>query len=140
MTPVGLQIPAAVRFVSYEPLLEEIDPLQALQKAAFNKPFPSPDECFTGPRAYRYMMTNQQWELDWAIIGCEKLAGNKPGRFCDDESKWWAAAKSLVEQHKAAGVPVFFKQGPINGKVSHKPDEWPAWAQVQEYPLRFRED
>ena len=107
---IALQIPAAVHYVSFEPLLEEID-------LKWNIVYPS------------------QIGLDWVIVGCEKLAGNKPGRFCDDEKQWWSACRSIVNQCKKAGVAVFVKQGPVNGKVSGEPKDWPEdLRECREYP------
>ena len=72
--------------------------------------------------------------LDWVIIGCESK-GRKVGRLPGGtEAGYWQAAKSLIDQCRAAGVRVFHKQGAIDGMVSHSPAEWPEWARVQEWP------
>ncbi len=155
MIPIALQIPVAVHIVSFEPLLEEIE----LQEEWFERcphcgmgtydwaradndtgiPDSSDDvECgYCG--AYLGTGKTEASEvlagIDWVIIGCERLKGNRAGRFCEDETKWWAACRGIVEQCKAAGVAVFVKQCPINGKVStNNLDEWPEWARVQEMP------
>ncbi len=96
--PILLQIPAAVRFVSCEPLLGWVN-LHIAEGAGI---------------------------LGWVIVGCE--SGPKR-RECKLE---WV--RSIVEQCKAIGVPVFVKQISINGKVSHKMEEWPEDLRVQEYP------
>lgn len=69
--------------------------------------------------------------LNWVIIGCESING-WAGRFADN---FVGATKNLVRQCKAAGVPVFVKQVPIDGKVSKKMSEWPKELQVQDYPI-----
>lgn len=147
--PIFLQILAAIHFVSFEPLLEDIDALKYLwlrQKCAGPKGcgFTGASYEFNNPRkdgAYRcpkcnknhtYLVTDS---LDLAIIGCEKLAGNKPGRFCQDERQWWSACRSIVNQCKKAGVAVFIKAGPVNGKVSSEPKDWPENLRgLREYP------
>ena len=68
--------------------------------------------------------------LDWVIIGCESING-KSGRY---DGEFVYAAKRIVRQCKAAGVPVFVKQVPINGKVSKNMAEWPKELRVQEKP------
>ena len=40
----------------------------------------------------------------------------------------------VVRQCQEAGISVYVKQVSINGKVSHKPEEWPAELRVQELP------
>ncbi len=99
-------IPAAKLFVSFEPLLIEIQ--THFPKTLYRKP-------------------------DWVIIGCESING-KAGRFCEDEQKWWAAARDIIQQCKLADVSVFMKQGPINGKVEHDIKKFPKDLQIQEYP------
>ena len=64
--------------------------------------------------------------LDWVIIGCESGPNRRPM-----ELDW---AIYLVRQCRAAGVAVFVKQLPINGKVSKDPAEWPEELRVREYP------
>lgn len=102
--PILLQIPAAVRFVSFEPLLEGIMcPLAKLDG------------------------------LDWAIFGCESL-GNKAGRFCVDEEEFCRSTRIIAHQIKyGLKKPVFIKQLPINGKVSRNPEEWPVDLRIQDY-------
>jgi len=96
-----LKIPAAKRFVSFEPLLGEIDAGWFM-----NVPEPQPI-------------------LDYIIIGSESIGG-AAGRECKLE---WV--ESLVEQAKAAGVPCAVKQIHVNGKLlkyDKKNKTWPsAW-------------
>lgn len=72
--------------------------------------------------------------VQWVIIGCESngpKAGRLPG---GTEEGYWRAAHKLIDQCREAGVAVFHKQGPVGGRVSHDPGEWPEWARVQEFP------
>lgn len=81
--PILLQVPAAVRFLSCEPLLEKINLKDALAG------YPS------WPRHKIYF-------VDWVIVGGESGAGYRPMK-----PEW---AKSIIEQCQAARVPVFMKQ------------------------------
>lgn len=81
--PFLLEMPAAIRFLSCEPLLEEID---------INSP------CI----AWSDNNNRAPIPLDWVIVGGESGPGFRPMR---DE---WAS--SLRDQCAAARVPFFFKQ------------------------------
>ncbi len=98
--PILLQIPAAIRFLSIEPLLEGIDINQNYY-----------DGFWWGDM------------LHWVIVGCESGPKHRP---CNIE---WV--QSIVEQCKAANVPVFVKQINIDGKVVKMPKAYP-----QELPER----
>jgi len=112
--PILLQTPAAVRFISLEPMLEMI------QDACHG--FPRPQIPFD-----RRMIYGWFWEeLDQVIIGCESGPKRRPCKL-----EWIEYA---VNQCDEANVPVFVKQIEIGGKVSHNPKEWPKWARRQEYP------
>jgi len=54
---------------------------------------------------------------DWVAVGCESGPNRRPCKL-----DWMI---DVVEQCQAAGVPVFVKQVPINGQVSHDMSEWP---------------
>ncbi len=81
--PLLLQTPAAVRFISAEPLLDAIDLSTFL-----------PVDTIGGVEL-------EHW-LDWVIVGGESGPGARPFNV-----EW---ARSIVEQCKAGGVPVFVKQ------------------------------
>jgi protein gp37 len=70
--------------------------------------------------------------LEWIIVGCE--SGPK-ARLCSIGD-----IRDAVRQCKAANVPVFVKQIPINGKCSKKPSEWPEDLRIQEYPKQGRDE
>ena len=102
--PVLMQTPAAVRFLSLEPML-------------------GPMQIGTG---WRWSSGAEVGNVDWIIIGCESGPNRRPMKL-----EW---ALDMVRQCQAAGVPVFVKQLDIGGKVSKNPDEWPEELRVREYP------
>jgi len=90
--PLLLQCPAAVRFMSVEPMLGEVDLVRwtrprwgAVNPLTNLRPLES--EC-----------------LDWCVCGSESGPGARPMRV-----EW---ARSLRDQCQRAGVPFFYKQGP----------------------------
>jgi protein gp37 len=93
MIPPLLEVPAAVRWVSAEPLLGPLD----LGKATLSSTFDGGGD-FAPDRTF-----------DWLVVGCESR-GARPGRPCDP--RW---ARALGEQCKAAGVPMFTKQLELEG-------------------------
>jgi protein gp37 len=100
--PLLLQTPAAVRFISAEPLLGPIDLWNG-----------DPDLRLNGHKA-THTFLGEWWEpgdnlkgpprrgLDWVIVGGESGPGSRPMH-----PDW---ARSLRDQCAAAGVPFFFKQ------------------------------
>jgi protein gp37 len=101
--PLLLQVPAAVRFLSCEPLLGPVD-------LSFNVQFEHPDNEGYGIEAIK--------GVDWIIVGGE--SGNNARPMHPD----WA--QSLRDQCQMAGVAFFFKQfgewKPFEGGDSRKPD------------------
>jgi protein gp37 len=114
--PELLKIPAACHGLSMEPLLSEVI---------------LPTNIEDEDPAIGAWIGNEFKKIDWIICGCE--SGSKR-RFQDGYAE---SARSLNEQGKAAGVAVFNKQMPINGNVSHDPNEWPEWASAQQWPKGF---
>ena len=102
-----LATPAAVRFLSLEPLLEGVDLESAWTACPITDGRRNP-------------------LVDWVIIGCESGPKRRPCKL-----EW---VRSIVEQCKAAGVSVFCKQLDLDGRVSKDMDEWPEWARVREFP------
>lgn len=86
-----LQTPAAVRFVSLEPLLGSVD---------FS--FKCPPEWQPNLRRDR---------ISWIVTGCESGPHRRPCKL-----EW---VSSIVDQCHAAGVPVWVKQIEVGGKVVH---------------------
>lgn len=93
--PLLLQTPAAVRFVSVEPMLGRVDLGNFL--------------CID----YSEGRLTLGRYLDWVIAGCESGPGARPF-----EMDW---ARDLRDQCVSANVPFFFKQGVIDGRVVKMP-------------------
>ena len=109
--PHLLRCPAAMRFLSAEPLLGPIGLLRACD-VAIDGEVPAVD-------GLRY------W-LHWVIAGAESGPGARPAR--DD---WF---RSLRDQCRAAGVPFFLKQR-CDAKGRKIPfDDWPVDLRVKEMP------
>lgn len=68
--------------------------------------------------------------INWVIVGCES-SGKKAARFQDG---YESAARSIIDQCHEAGIPVFHKQMPLGGNVSHDPDEWPSDLRSRDLP------
>jgi protein gp37 len=124
--PLLLQTPAAIRFISAEPLLAPVDLAAWLQVE-------------TGGNAAG------QTRLDWVIVGGESGHGARPF-----DVKW---ARAITGQCGAAGVPCFVKQfganpctsaGVAGGAATLKIElqsskggdiaEWPADLRVRQFP------
>jgi len=103
--PILLQIPAAMRFVSLEPMLEGIDISRLFDNY------------------YLENTLGHMTFIDWIIVGAESK-GHFPGRECKLE---WV--QSIVDQCRAANVPCFVKQIHKDGKLVKMPKEF-----TQEYP------
>ena len=140
--PILLQIPAAVRFVSLEPMLARIYLPRSYctecgritrERQTHGCKYGSGGNCRCG----KYL-SYVDAKLDWVIIGCESGPG---ARLCSIED-----IRDAVRQCKEANVPVFVKQVPIDidpgrcqcnschDKCSKKPEEWPEDLRIQEYP------
>jgi len=106
--PVLLQTPAAVRFVSLEPLLGPIDLRNALQ---IDRYLGKPDWIRSGWRP----------DINWVIVGGESGGPRDRSLLVKSQQEYvsgawyekeWAgkAVRSVRDQCVAAGVPFFFKQ------------------------------
>ena len=87
--PILLQIPAAVRFVSVEPMLGEIDLNRPYWIMSYGDEGPGENDTFLR-------------QLDWIIVGAETGPGARPMH-----PDW---ARSVRDQCVTAGVPFFFKR------------------------------
>lgn len=96
--PSLIQTSAAVRFVSVEPMLEAVD----LRRGIYSMP-PDGDPRGTSIEG-----------IDWVICGCESGQNARPF-----DMDW---ARSLRDQCQNAGVPFFFKQGRVGGKLAKMPE------------------
>jgi protein gp37 len=111
--PQLLQTPAAVRFISAEPLLGDVNLAAWLPHAAVYIPAEDSPSGKTQVRCLRCGRLTQGMErecrtfgmvptLDWVIVGGESGPGARPF-----EVAW---ARSIVQQCKTAGVACFVKQ------------------------------
>lgn len=134
--PLLLQTPAAVRFISAEPLLGAID-LENLKFDGGEKIVHG----FCGQHAFR---DGDSWEhagewpgLDWVIVGGESGSSARPFDI--------AWADELVDQCRAAGVACFVKQlgaqsisdgypYPLKNKKGGDWNEWPDRLRIREFP------
>lgn len=95
--PLLLQTPAALRFVSCEPMLEKVE----LDRQVTIGP-----HRITG-QSVQFPWLNNGWGIDWVICGAETGPGARPMH-----PDW---ARSLRDQAREAGVPFFMKQ--MSGKA-----------------------
>jgi protein gp37 len=103
--PLLLQTPAAVRFVSAEPLL---GPIKLTRHHAW-----CPTHDFAG--GFCTGDCPDRRYPDWVIAGCESING-KIGRATEIE---WI--RSLRDQCVSASVPFHLKQMDVNGKLTKAP-------------------
>ena len=96
--PDLLATPAAIRFVSAEPLLGPID-FTDIPWSADRPRYPETDDISDGRSALHFV---EGTRLDWIIVGGES------GRDARPMHPDWARA--IRDQCEAAGVPFFFKQ------------------------------
>lgn len=138
LVPIVLKCPAAVRFVSAEPLIEAVD-----LSIGFGCTCASEERC-SGACPYYAKAGNPGTRLDWVIVGGESGTGARP---CDV-----AWVRSIVQQCKAAGVAVFVKQlgsnsqeqfggsGALRPRLKGRnikggdPSEWPEDLRVRQFP------
>jgi len=118
--PWLLKCPAAVRFLSAEPLLEGIDFRMEPLSIGYVENIPTGLEGGS--------------PLDWIIIGNESR-GSRVGRLPNNsELGYWNAAESIVQQCAPAGVACFVKQGPRDGRTVHDLESFPPSCRVREWP------
>jgi len=105
-----LQIPAAVQFISYEPLLGPIDPSASTWGAG------KPRQPLEVQAA---QLTHPLAAIDWVIVGGESGPKARPMH-----PTW---VRSIRNQCIAAGVPFFFKQWGEWAPAWEMEKDWPAW-------------
>lgn len=141
--PLLLQTPAAVRFVSVEPMLEEMDisewlhllpcPQHPNERAAGWGHLP----CDCRDWFNKHVASGNLSSISQIIIGGESGPNSRPFHL-----EW---AQSLIEQCHGTNTKVFMKQVGSNAfyqgkpfktksRAGSDPSEWPEWAQVQEFP------
>jgi protein gp37 len=101
--PLLLQVPAAVRFVSVEPMLSAMDLRPYLTRACtrWQQPLHNGEQCPECGNGHGNNMGLRN-RLDWVICGGETGPGARPMH------PGWA--RSLRDQCQASGTPFFFKQ------------------------------
>lgn len=125
--PILLQIPAAKRFVSIEPMLGEVD-LRCIIVGPRRR---CVYDCLRGCAASENGVINDPvcGKVDHIIVGAESPQPKM--RYCDPE---WI--RSIVQQCKVANVPVLVKQihigAPEKFRLSKKPEEWPVDLRVRQ--------
>lgn len=132
--PELLMTPAAIRFVSYEPALAEVDWRKFLPRRMALSEIPGSalnDGC------------TEMWTegIDWAIIGGESGPHARPFSL-----KW---LRNTIQQFKSAGVPLFVKQlgdHPVSDNEADLPqlvhisgkggdmEQWPPDVRVRQFP------
>ncbi len=129
--PILLQIPAAVRFVSIEPMLGAID----LRKVNIDLPSRyngvghnyKEVDCLENSF---YSDTPYLGAIGWVIVGAESGPG---ARYCPIEN-----IRNIVEQCKAAGVPVFVKQIHMWETFDGRFWENEEWAELNRYNRKYK--
>ncbi len=134
--PLLLQVPAKIRFLSCEPLLEAINlklgaiPVQNCRFSSDDGTCNYPDK-FT-PECHQWDCPRIQGGIDWVICGGES---GKGARLC--ESDWLHA---IARQCQAVDIPVFVKQLGSNSDYKTKDrkgsdmSEFPESLQIQQFP------
>lgn len=145
--PELLATPAAVRFLSCEPLLGPVDLGHLYGGVSIGKAVDVTVDALAGRYAAAWHGRRTQpgpldsacSHVDWVIVGGESGPGARP---CDI-----AWVRNLVRQCKAAGVPAFVKQlgadpimepGPLpwpcEDRAGRDPAEWPPDLRVRAWP------
>lgn len=124
--PLLLQTPAAIRFVSCEPLLGPIN-LASFWRPDFREWWNALTGEITNDRHRGDV--SQGYKLDWVIAGGESGLRARPMH-----PDW---ARSLRDQCDAAGVPFFFKQWGEWEKALDRDVEDPDWR--ADYRVRFND-
>lgn len=123
-----LMTPAALRFLSMEPLLEDVE---------------IPND-WLAPFHERDASLRPTPKIDWVIVGGESDNG---GRVKNPRTMGLRWARRILEQCDRAGTPFFMKQtgsrldridSAVLGQPKHKkggdPNEWPEDLRVQQFP------
>lgn len=113
--PLLLQTPAAVHFVSLEPLLGPVNLYPRRWLNPYPERFTNGFDAHTAQPRYRDV---ERPKLNWIVVGGESGPGARPM-----DPQW---ARDIRDQCQAAGVPFFFKQ-------------WGAWIPVDQWEATCRE-
>lgn len=102
-----LYIPAALHFVSLEPLLGE------LSIAPFLSGWSGKNSGLPHRLSKELEALPDIDKLDWVIVGCESGSKRRPMK-----DKW---ASDIIKECVSADVPIFLKQKEVNGRMAHAP-------------------
>ena len=117
--PILLQIPAAVRFVSVEPMLGPVD----LFSNDYLGGCINCEVCLDNPETF--INRAQDRKIDWVICGSESGPNRRPANI-----EW---IRSLKNQCLAVGVPFFLKQMEVGGRLIKMPKlDGQVWNQMPE--------
>jgi protein gp37 len=137
--PLLLQTPAALRFLSVEPLLEAVD---LTESDGMYNPGLGEGHTWLNPLSGIVYDSDGSFShtpaIDWIIVGGESGPSARP---CDIN---WIG--SIIQQCQSSRVPVFVKQlgsNPVNlgceGKLRDRKGssiaEWPEYLRVREFPV-----
>lgn len=118
--PHLLRTPAAVRFLSCEPLLEMLD-------LTYPRGSNPPERCCSGRDCGCFGLPVNPpllYDIDWVITGCESGPGARP---CQED---WI--RSLRDQCVSAGTAFFYKQCVVNGRKVDTPElDGKRWVEFQ---------
>lgn len=132
-----LETPASCRWLSMEPLLEEVDLTQVDDSPETDDPFNALTDDI-GDASYEDSRCEGQ-KIDWVVVGGESGTDARPLEY-----DW---AESIVRQCKSFGVPVFVKQlgsnfhyygvpTKLKSRKGSDMDEWESEAiKVREFPV-----
>jgi protein gp37 len=137
--PYLLRVPAAVRFLSVEPMLGAVDLRNFKHRSPtevgwFNALTGNGGNYLHRPdTAHAFAdcdYNTRRPSLNWIIAGCES-SGPRLGKRPTDPA--WL--RSLRDQCVAAGVPYFLKQADVGGALVHAPElDGRAWQEIPEVP------
>ena len=135
--PHLLRTPAAVRFVSVEPMIGPVlmdddwmdRTCSKCRSLDFGPCKNGPAQCWEPSAEYEgdSCGCTESTGIDWIICGCESGPGRRP------MNPLWAA--DLLEQCRGANVPFFMKQmQTYKGRVINQLTDFPEWLRERKYP------
>ncbi len=116
--PILLDTPAAVRWISAEPLLGLLDLARIVLISSDAPDLGKPDVSINALTGWLGSSAADMARLDWVVAGGESGPSARPMH-----PDW---ARSLRDQCEKAGVPFLFKQ-------------WGEWAPAEDYPSEIQE-
>ncbi|WP_263418697.1 DUF5131 family protein [Terriglobus albidus] len=129
--PDLLRTPAAVRFISAEPLIEQINLDEIELPSQYNLTITVPGTISALTRDHEDRFYQAPSSLDWVIVGGESGVGARPFNV-----EW---AYRIVQQCKSAGVPVFVKQMGAKPYQTHGEKPYGLWSGIRTKPVRLED-